>query len=317
MKLNLLFIMSITISFAQVGTGFEEVETASTRIYKDTGDATINHELINNSGEPNVSYNYNNGELGFKTLYEPGSNGSGGLTDGDSFGVQSASQIQTEFGDAFSGGSNSFMFSDVDGIAKLKFDAVNLVGTTNPQITIKLGVKEEGWEIQDYIKIYLEDESANLLLSIFDTSNEDIDTFQYNGNNLEEVITTITSDVTSINTEDQVILVVEFSSNSNEENIFVDDIDFSEGIRFDSTLSITDLILDSNEIKIVQNQNTLFVHGLDQKYIKNTKLYSILGQEINVSETGKNLNTASLNRGIYILMIETEGQKIIKKVAIE
>lgn len=88
-------------------TSFEN-ETVAAQ-YIDTGDASVDHDLINNSGQSPVDSTVIT-ELGYDASYV-NSRGSIGLTDGDFVGVTSFTGTVGSFTD----GSQGYQMSDMDG----------------------------------------------------------------------------------------------------------------------------------------------------------------------------------------------------------
>ena len=143
------------------------------------------------------------GDLGYTASYI--STGGSGLTDGDYFGVTNyASTVG-----AFTDGDQGYQMSDTDGIVQLMSDSVD----NADHVSLDLFVASTGWETSDHITISWVGTTTTVL---FDTAGYDIDTDfpAYEG-----VWTTIAGEVDGTG-----YLVVEFSSNSGSEAIFLDNI---------------------------------------------------------------------------------------------
>ena len=144
------------------------------------------------------------------------STGGVGLTDGDYFGV---TNYATTVG-AFPEGTQGYQMSDVDGIVQLSTGSV----ADADSVSLDLFVQSTGWESADYIIIsYVGASSTTELLN---TSGYDIDTdfAAYEG-----VWTTVSGAVSGSG-----YLMVEFSSNSGTEAIYIDNVKFmSDGLDVD------------------------------------------------------------------------------------
>src|SRR5210317_239950 len=99
-------------SFTQnSGTSFEDPEIF-TDPYTDTGDASVAHDLVNNTNEALVDHIASGNEIGFNARYVPYDTPGIGLTDGDAVGVIADPPNNS---DPFPHGDNGYMISDVDG----------------------------------------------------------------------------------------------------------------------------------------------------------------------------------------------------------
>ncbi len=193
-------------------TSFEEPGTGS--IYTDTGDAAVDHPLLNNDGEAPVNYTSTGGELGFSSYYYNTRNDVG-LTDGDYVGVTSYTGTVGSFPD----GSQGFEFSDCDGKMTTTFDEVDLSGHSNAYISLEYFVQETGWESDDYIRIWVVVDGGTEI-DLLNTSGSDIDDLGIEGawDTLEIAISGYTT----------ATLKVELESNSSSEALYIDNIVFSE-----------------------------------------------------------------------------------------
>ena len=165
------------------------------------------------------------------------STGGSGMTDGDYFGVSDYTGTVGSYTD----GSQGYQMSDTDGIAQLMTGSVSDADS----VSVDLYVESTGWESTDYITISFVGTSATTVL--LDTSGYDIDTDfpAYEG-----VWTTVSADVSGAG-----YLLVEFSSNSGTESIYLDNVVFtSDGLDLDLdddndgyNDTIDDCPLDANE----------------------------------------------------------------------
>ncbi len=196
-------------------TSFEEPALAPGVQYMDTGDPTLDHDLINNLGQPLVDYVSVGGEMGFDASFITGGN-TDGLAEGDFVGV-------TDFtGDvsAYIDGTKGYQFQDTDGTMVLSFDPVSLIGRTMPILDLYYFVASTGWETGDSIRIWVEvDGGAEI--DMLNTAGQDIDNLMIEGMWIQ-----LTADLTGFTTA---TLNVSFASNSGSEELYLDHITFSEG----------------------------------------------------------------------------------------
>lgn len=137
-------------------TSFEEPQGYDVD-YVDTGDPSVDHELVNNPGQAPVQYTSVGGELGFRTFYI--STGGIGATDGDDLGVTTKTSIVGEHLD----GVQSYYADDTDGIIRLVLDPIDVSNLS--QLKISLGyLMNYGFDPDDFIKIYVENEDTRLYL---------------------------------------------------------------------------------------------------------------------------------------------------------
>lgn len=150
------------------GTSFEEPNAVG-GIYTDTGDAAIDHFLVDNAGEPVVNYNSVGGEIGFQSFYGNTRNGVG-LTDGDNVGVTSNNSVVTSYTD----GSQGFQIQDADGVMSIIFDAVDISGHSDVEVAFDYFLSSTGYESEDRLVAEVTVDS-NSPISILDTAGSDID----------------------------------------------------------------------------------------------------------------------------------------------
>lgn len=235
----------ITTANAQVGTGFSE-PTASSNEYVDANTGT--HQLSNLANMPTVEYIYGtNGstELGFTTKFiatRTGSASNQGLSDGDFIGVITAT-ANTGTNKVSVGSGNVYMIEDPDGTLQIEFDEVDLTGTSSPTLTLKYGFRSTSYEAtagdgNDRFFIGLRVNGASTLISLLDTDGDGTEGGNnITGNDLDDggLIVEGTEQVFTANLSayigSKVSLVIEADLNAGSEEVAIDDILFSEGIR--------------------------------------------------------------------------------------
>jgi len=214
--LMLLFVLLIQFSFAQTiaYTSFEEAIATGTQ-YKDLGDASSDHPLINNSGEPDVNHTSTGGELGFSSHYYNTRNGVG-LTDGDYVGVTDYAATVGSFTD----GSKGFQMSDIDGFMVTSLDTVDVSNYASVNISLDYYVNEEGYESDDLIHIWIvaDDDSETDLLN---TQGSDIDDLDIEGRWI-----TLEARVTG---QSKIVLKLGLDCNAGFEAVYFDNIQITEG----------------------------------------------------------------------------------------
>lgn len=196
-------------------TTFGEPQTGSQ--YRDTGDKTVDHALVNNDGQSWVMYAPASGasEMGFTAYYYNTLNDVG-LTEGDYFGV--TNYIPTGV-TAYPDGDTGYQLSDVDGKVEVTFDAVNLGSATAPYFSMYYLVNEDGWETADFIKIWLVNDGTEEVL--FNTEGSDIDDL-----GVEGAWRIASADLTGVT---QSVLHVALQSNAGYEGLYIDNIRFTDG----------------------------------------------------------------------------------------
>ncbi len=85
----------------------------------------------------------------------------------------------------------------------------------------------------------------------------------------------------------------------------------------DQVLNTEKLVLTEDSILIYPNPTRKYIHILTALDVKSFDLYDILGNRVLISEETNQINIESLSSGIYLLNINTNLGKIIKKVIIE
>jgi len=229
------FFMS-AVAFSQIETiaetSFEEPAIGSQ--YTDTGDASVAHDLINNTDEAPVDFTQVATEIGFDAKYEPYDTPSSGITDGDFVGVTDFTGDVTNYTDGIQG----YQMSDTDGNMIVEFDAVDFTGYTNNTISVDYFVNETGYEgdgtvnesSNDRIRIYVIDETNSTEIDILNTEGTDINDLSIEGAWITESIS-VPDNITAK-------LVVEVRTNSSSEALYLDNIKF-EGEPAANPLELT------------------------------------------------------------------------------
>lgn len=303
--LSILFIC--TMSHAQLAyTSFEEAPVFSID-YTDTGDATVPHDLINNTNEPLVDYTSVNQEMGFNARYEPYSSPGDGLTDGDLVGVTDSPPTATAL---FPEGLQGYEISDVDGNFILEFDPVI---ANSPTISIDYYISETGYEGDgtsntsgsDRLRIYIKDLGDTMEYDLLNTTGNDINDLGIEG----EWNTVSLSIENSPNINLQ--LIIEARTNSGSEAFFFDNVVFEQ-------------LLGDREFE--GDYFTLYPNPTGKGYVniisntdevKKVIVFDVLGQQvINTRLTSDRLDVSELISGVYIVEIEQGQATTIKKLVI-
>ncbi|MFT7627732.1 MAG: hypothetical protein ACI9OS_001384 [Ulvibacter sp.] len=303
--LSILFIC--TMSQAQLAyTSFEEAAVFSID-YTDTGDATIAHDLINNTGEPLVDYTFVNQEMGFNARYEPYNNPGDGLTDGDLVGVTDSPPTS---GTPFPEGQQGYEISDVDGNFILEFDPVTAI---SPTISVDYYISETGYEGDgtsntsgsDRLRIFIKDLGDNTEYDLLNTTGNDINDLGIEGSwNTVSLSIENSPNIT-------VQLIIEARTNSGSEAFFFDNISFEQ--------LLGDRKFESDYFAMYPNPNDKGYVNITSKTdgIKEVIVFDILGQQvINTRLTSERLDISALSGGIYIVEIEQGQVKTTKKLVI-
>lgn len=187
-------------------TSFEE-PTAGDQ-YVDTGDASTDHDLVNNSEQSMVDFTSTGGEMGFDATYV-NTRDDVGLTDGDYVGVTDYTGDVGSFLD----GTQGYNLSDTDGKMILTFDAIDISSHTDVNISVNYFVISTGWETDDLIRIYVDVDGS--VTDLLNTDGSDV-----NDLSIEDSWNNLSQDISG----SSVTLVVELDSNSGNEGIYLDDI---------------------------------------------------------------------------------------------
>ncbi len=230
MKINLLiFLFTIVVGiqgFGQqfAGTSFEEPTTVSNTRYVDTGDPSVDHDLVNNAGQPPVDFTSLGGEIGFDAFFFTAGNNDGlcdpdasGVCQGDFFGVTDFTGVVSAFID----GTQGYLFQDGDGTVVLTFDEVTLQGVA-PTLQLFYFLRSTGWETSDSLVIWVElTGGAQSRIDLLNTKGSDIDDLSIEGSWIE-----LSQNLTGYTTA---TLKVSFTSNASDEALYLDNIAFSNG----------------------------------------------------------------------------------------
>ncbi|MBR9921191.1 MAG: T9SS type A sorting domain-containing protein [Bacteroidetes bacterium] len=211
---------------AQIGTTFSEPAPSSTP-YTDTGNPDIPHPLSNNGGQMPLNHPYNEGELGFEAHFIPTRSPSVGLTDGDLCGITDSPSIFLD--EPGTGGwltsDQGLEIEDTDGKLQILFTEVDLASTSNPVVSVDFYLSSTGYEessgVMDNFRIYCRMDGGAFEIDLLNTNGQDIDDMGIEGSWLT------LNQVLPVGNSAQLIIEVDF--NSNAEELFIDQIQFSEG----------------------------------------------------------------------------------------
>ncbi|GEQ84568.1 T9SS C-terminal target domain-containing protein [Patiriisocius marinistellae] len=308
-KITLLFALSISaVSFAQIAKTSFENPTLGTQ-YMDTGDATVAHDLVNNTDQAVVDFTADATEIGFNARYEPFDTPDVGLTDGDFVGV-------TDFAPGvdfpYTDGTQGYQISDADGNFILEFDTVDLTGATTPGLTMDYFLAETGYEgdgtvnesSSDRLRIYVKDLTNNTEIDILNTTGNDINDLGIEG--------AWNNGVAALLPNTMVQLVIEARMNAGAEAFFFDN------IVFDGTLGINNVAADT--FSIFPNPATSGVLNITSKNtgVLNVAIFDVLGKKVlNGNVTNKTMNISSLNSGVYIVKITQDNVTATKKLIVK
>ncbi len=218
LKIVVIIQISIASLMAQTIIGYTSFEEPTTGDkYYDTGDAAIDHPLINNEGQASVNYEPGVGavELGFNSYYTNTLNDTG-LTDGDYVGV---TDYTPDTNNPYPHGIQGFQLSDTDGLMTVTLDTVFISEASSPNVSLYYFVKETGWESADRIRIWVKTESGEI--DLLNTEGADIDDL-----NIEGEWKLLKADLAG---HTYAILKFELQSNSAKEVLFIDYIQFIDG----------------------------------------------------------------------------------------
>ena len=199
--------------------------------YVDTGDASMDHDLVNNAGQSDVDFLADGVEIGFDSFYFNSRNDVG-LTDGDFVG---ATNFTGTVG-AFTDGVQGFELQDADGTMRTTFDTVTSpLGAPRVEfewsLCIDYFVQETGWESDDRIRIWVDADGTEI--DLLNTAGSDIDDL-----GIEDGWRTATLNLTGYA---NVTLMVELESNSGSESLYLDNIVFKTGIPTPGSLALLGL----------------------------------------------------------------------------
>ena len=248
----ILFNLSSYKALSQASQSFENIETVLNCglifcFYSDPDDPSTQHELMDANGIP-VRLAGSGSNMGFLTEFVPsrtGLSGEDGLSDTDAFGVAGPGAISAELMTTAPAGEQAFLMDDPDGQVNLYFDYVNLAGTSNPEMSLQYFLSLSSWEISDgandrlYVRVEIDNCAQATTITLLDTDgggpggggNGDI-----NDLNIENAWNTLSTSLQPyIGCRAQ--LIIEFDSNSSNEELGIDNIIFTEGVREDFLLN--------------------------------------------------------------------------------
>jgi hypothetical protein len=304
--LSILFIC--TMSHAQLAyTSFEEAPVFSIE-YTDTGDATVPHDLINNTDEPLVDFTFVNQEMGFNARYEPYNTPGDGLTDGDLVGVTDSPPTAAA---PFTEGLQGYEISDVDGNFILEFDPVT---ATSPTISIDYYINETGYEGDgtsntsgsDRLRIYIKDLGNNMEYDLLNTTGNDINDLGIEGS--WNTVSLSIENSPNINVQ----LIIEARTNSGSEAFYFDNVIFEQ-------------LLGDREFE--GDYFTLYPNPTKEGYVninsetngmKEVLVFDVLGKKvINTHLISERLDISKLSIGIYFVKIKQARLTMTKKLIIK
>jgi len=182
--------------------------------YQDTGDAGVDHDLVNNAGQSPVDSTASSadaGDLGFDASYV-NTRDSSGLTDGDFVGVTGFTGVVGSFTD----GSQGYQMSDPDGKMVLTFDEVENPSTGPLFLGFDLFIQDTGYETDPLDSLLITVVTDLGTTTMVDLSGDDLEGFG--------AWSLQTADLTGVASAQ---LVVELDSNSGSEAIYLDDVIFA------------------------------------------------------------------------------------------
>lgn len=201
--------------------------------YVDTGDASVDHDLVNNAGQSDVDFLADGVEIGFDSFYFNSRNDVG-LTDGDFVGATNFTGTVGSFTDGVQG----FELQDADGTMRTTFDTVTSpLGAPGARVDFEWSlcldyfVQETGWEGDDRIRIWVDADGTEI--DILNTMGQDIDDL-----GIEDGWRTAVLNLTGYA---NVTLMVELESNSGQESLYLDNIVFKTGIPTPGSLALLGL----------------------------------------------------------------------------
>ena len=176
-----------------------------------------------------VAFTASGGEIGFSTRFVPTDfTGTNGLSDGDEIGVST----QADDNGGFTHGVQGFKMEDVDGTLITTFDTVDLTGFSASYLSLDIWVNSTGWELEnsgalmgDALKITAAFEDLSVATLVDTTGEDPDDVWGTPGAPVEGEWTQLTADLSG---HTSVTLAVEFSSNAGSEEIYLDNIVFSD-----------------------------------------------------------------------------------------
>ena len=195
-------------------TSFEDPFTNGAKYY-DAGNQSVSRHLWNNANEPHIAHNQTTGaEMGFSLYYT--STGGVGLTDGDFFGTANYTGTVGNYTE----GTQGYQMGDVDGTTTLSLDSV-----TADSMTLDIfvqGGSSNSYEASDnliirFVGISSTVELVNVTGATGTGNNGGFATYM-------GVWTSFSSDISS---HGQGNLEIEFTSNSQTESVYIDNVLFT------------------------------------------------------------------------------------------
>lgn len=306
----LMALIATTNSFAQIWTSFEEPSVFNLE-YTDIGDATIAHDLLNNTGEPLVNFATTGGEIGYNASYTPYGTPGVGLTDGDFVGVTDSSPSSSN---PYPNGTQGYQMSDIDGNFLLKFDTVDTGANAVMALTMDYFIADSGYEGDgtvnesgsDRLRIYLKNLTNATEIDILDTTGSDINDLGIQGSWISANV-----DLSGLGGA-IVQLVIEARTNAGSEAFFFDNIVFQQLVGFD------DLIMDQFAMHPNPATNGHVNIVSSTTGIKEVAVYDILRKQvISTTMATDRLDISNLNTGIYIVKIVQGIASTTKKLVVK
>ena len=196
--------------------------------YFDTGDASMDHDLVNNAGQADVDSTNTVGDLGFDASYV-NTRDSDGLGDGDDVGVTDSAGSAGSFTD----GSQGYQISDSDGQFNLTFDTVDLSAISTPvTVSIDYFLAETNYETNDLLRVGLDLDGT--IVDLLNTTGLDIDDLGIEGN-----FNTLSTTITGVS---EATLFVQFDSNAQTEELFLDNVVFATAVPEPSSIALLGLL---------------------------------------------------------------------------
>ena len=205
------------------GTSFEVPSAPGTK-YWDLDLPTVDHALANHVGEPEVNFVASGGEIGY-TSYYWNTRDDLGLTDGDWVGPTIYVGDVTAYPDGVAG----FQISDADGKMTTTMDTLSLAGLADPTISLQWFVNDGGWEIEDFVRIWVTVEPGGVEIDILNTAGTDIDDLA--------IVGVWTYDEVDLTGYTSATLAFEVDCNSASETLYVDDIQLTGTLTADVIFS--------------------------------------------------------------------------------
>ncbi|MCX2745765.1 DUF5689 domain-containing protein [Mangrovivirga sp. M17] len=172
--------------------------------YFDTGDSSLDHDLVNNDGEPSIEMEGTGNEMAFDAYYYNTLNLTG-LTEGEYSGVTSYTGTVGSYVD----GSKGYQLSSVKGLVTLTFAEVALTGHTNYAVSLSYFI-DNSLVTNEYLKISVITNDGTIVLFDSTTDAYDLDTW--------------TEASASLDGKTSAQLVIEFQEASDSKTVYFDDI---------------------------------------------------------------------------------------------